>query len=177
MAVDMSQMAALLESGEWMASMKKVLFLCTANSARSQMAEGLVNTRLGDEWQAVSAGTEPAGYVHPYALRALAEIGIEHQGRSKSAEEYRGEPFDLVITVCDDAAENCPFWPGLVRRVHFGLPDPAQATGTEDEVLGSFRAVRDRLASDLPALLRQADQATQQGAIPGELRLSPKDLA
>ncbi|RPJ32656.1 MAG: arsenate reductase ArsC, partial [Planctomycetaceae bacterium] len=72
---------------------KRVLFLCTGNSARSQMAEALVNTRFGDEWQAVSAGTQPAGYVHPTALRGLAEAGIEHRGRSKGAEEFRGEPF------------------------------------------------------------------------------------
>ena len=149
-------------------SPKRVLFLCTGNSARSQMAEAIVNARFGDEWQAVSAGTQPAGSVHPTALRALAEIGIDHQGRSKSAEEFRGEPFDLVVTVCDDAAENCPFWPGQGRQVHFGLPDPARATGTEDQVLAAFRAVRDRLMAEMPALLRQADEGSAW-----DLKLTP----
>ena len=87
---------------------RKVLFLCTGNSCRSQMAEAIVNARLGDAWEAYSAGTRPAGYVHPLALRALAEIGIVHNGRSKHADEYRDVPFDLVVTVCDDAAENVP---------------------------------------------------------------------
>ena len=149
-------------------SPKRVLFLCTGNSARSQMAEGIVNARFGDKWQAVSAGTEPAGYVHPMALRALAEVGIDHQGRSKSAGEFHGQPFDLVITVCDDAAENCPFWPGLGRQVHFGLPDPARATGTEDQVLAAFRAVRDRLMAEMPTLLRQADEGSAW-----DLKLTP----
>ena len=149
-------------------SPKRVLFLCTGNSARSQMAEAIVNARFGDEWQAVSAGTDPAGYVHPMALRALAEVGIDHQGRSKSAGEFHGQPFDLVITVCDDAAENCPFWPGLGRQAHLGLPDPARATGTEDQVLAAFRAVRDRLAAEMPALLQQADEGSAW-----DLKLTP----
>lgn len=85
--------------------MKKVLFLCTGNSCRSQMAEAIVNARLGGEWQAVSAGTKPAGYVRPKALAALAEIGIQHEGRSKLADEFRGVDFALVVTVCDSAAE------------------------------------------------------------------------
>ena len=133
----------------------KVLFLCTGNSARSQMAEAIVNARLGDEWKAVSAGTKPAGYVHPNALRALAEIGIAHQGRSKHADEFRDVPFDLVVTVCDDAAENCPVWLGQGKRVHLGFPDPAKATGSEDEVLVVFRAVRDQIAEQVGALLRE----------------------
>src|SRR5512136_1585808 len=86
--------------------MRKVLFLCTGNSCRSQMAEAIVNARLGDAWEAYSAGTQPAGYVHP--LAALAEIGILHQGRSKHADDYRDVSFDLVVTVCDAAAEACP---------------------------------------------------------------------
>lgn len=132
---------------------KKVLFLCTGNSARSQIAEAIVNARFRPEWEAVSAGTEPAGYVHPMALRALAEIGIEHQGRSKNADEFRDAPFDLVVTVCDDAAQNCPLWLGQGRKVHLGLPDPAQVAGTEGEILGAFRAVRDRLVDEIPGLL------------------------
>jgi arsenate reductase len=84
---------------------RKVLFLCTGNSARSQMAEAIVNARLGDAWEAVSAGTRPAGHVHPAAVQALKEIGIEHAGWSKPADEYRETPLDLVVTVCDSAAE------------------------------------------------------------------------
>ncbi len=108
---------------------RRVLFLCTGNSCRSQIAEAIVNARLGDVWEAYSAGTQPAGYVHPLALLALREIGIEHDGRSKSADEFRTVPFDLVVTVCDDAAENCPVWLGQGRRVHLGFPDPAKAIG------------------------------------------------
>ena len=137
---------------------RKVLFLCSGNSARSQIAEAIVNARLGDQWEAASAGTEPAGYVHPNALRALAEIGIEHEGRSKSALEFHDVVFDLVVTVCDDAAENCPVWLGKGRRAHLGFPDPAKATGTEDEILALFRAVRDDIAYKLPALLRKWDK-------------------
>ncbi len=131
----------------------KVLFLCTGNSCRSQMAEAIVNARLGDSWVGYSAGTQPTGYVHPLAIRALAEIGITHEGRSKHADEYRAVPFDLVVTVCDDAAENCPVWLGQGRRVHLGFPDPAKATGTTDEVLAAFRRVRDAIAQQLSALL------------------------
>jgi len=132
----------------------KVLFLCTGNSCRSQMAEAIVNARLGDVWEAYSAGTRPAGYVHPLALRALAEIGITHSGRSKHADEYRGVPFDLVVTVCDDAAENCPVWLGQGKRVHLGFPDPAKATGTDDQIMAAFRQVRDDIAHLAPDLLK-----------------------
>jgi arsenate reductase len=132
---------------------RKALFLCTGNSCRSQMAEAIVNARLGDRWEAHSAGTQPAGYVHPFAVRVLAEIGIVHDGRSKNAEEYRETPFDVVVTVCDDAAENCPVWLGQGRRVHLGFPDPARATGSEDEVLAVFRSVRDDIAARVSELL------------------------
>lgn len=134
---------------------RKVLFLCAGNSCRSQMAEAIVNARLGDRWEAVSAGTQPAGYVHPMALRTLAEIGIDHDGRSKQADEFRDAPFDLVVTVCDDAAENCPVWLGRGKRVHLGFPDPAKATGTDDEVRAVFRQVRDDIAHEVPALLQE----------------------
>ena len=135
---------------------RKVLFLCTGNSARSQMAEAIVNARMGDEWEAVSAGTYPAGSVNLYALRALAEIGIEHQGRSKPADEFRDVLFDLVVTVCDSAAEEYPVWLGPGRRVHLGFPDPAKATGTDEDVMAAFRQVRDDIAEQVPALLHQA---------------------
>lgn len=108
-----------------MTEKRKVLFLCTGNSCRSQMAEAIVNARMRGEWQAFSAGTQSTGYTHPLAVRALAEIGIEHNGRSKRAVEFRETAFDLVVTVCDDAAENCPVWLGKGKRVHLGFPDPA----------------------------------------------------
>ena len=133
-------------------SKKKVLFLCTGNSARSQMAEAIVNARMSETWEACSAGTQPAGYVHPMALKALSEIGIPHEGRSKSANEFRDLPFDLVVTVCDDAAENCPVWLGKGRREHLGFPDPAKATGTDEEVLAAFRRVRDDIATQVPGV-------------------------
>ncbi len=133
---------------------RKVLFLCTGNSARSQMAEAIVNAHLGDRWQAFSAGTQPTGYVHPLALRVLAEIGIHHQGESKSADRYRDVDFDLVVTVCDDAAENCPVWLGKGERVHLGFPDPARVEGSEEERLAAFRRVRDAIRRDILALLQ-----------------------
>jgi arsenate reductase len=125
---------------------QKVLFLCTGNSARSQIAEALVNARL-DGWQAVSAGTHPAERVNPYALRALAEIGIHMQGaQPKHVETFLRHSFDLVVTVCDDANENCPVWLGRGKRMHVAFPDPARATGTDDEIMAAFRAVRDDIA-------------------------------
>ena len=139
---------------------RTVLFLCTGNSCRSQMAEAIVNARLGDTWEAVSAGTRPAGYTHPLAVQVLAEIGIAHDGRSKSADEFRGVPFDLVITVCEDATENCPLWLGRGRRVHLGFPDPAKATGSDAEVLAVFRRVRDAVAAQVPALLAREAAST-----------------
>jgi arsenate reductase len=117
------------------------------------MAEAIVNARLGDTWEAHSAGTQPAGYVHPFAVQVLAEIGIAHDGRSKNADEYRETPFDVVVTVCDDAAENCPVWLGQGRRVHLGFPDPAKATGSEAEVLAVFRSARDDIAAQVTELL------------------------
>lgn len=132
---------------------RNVLFLCTGNSCRSQMAEAIVNARLSKEWRAYSAGTQPAGYVHPMALRALAELGIQHEGRSKSAEEFRDADFDLVVTVCDDANESCPVWLGRGRRVHLGFRDPARAEGTDEERMQAFRQVRDEILEKIPRLL------------------------
>jgi arsenate reductase len=128
--------------------MKKVLFLCTGNSCRSQMAEAIVNARLGEMWQAVSAGTKPAGYIHPKALAALAEIGIQHAGTSKHADEFKGQDFDLVVTVCDSAAEECPVWLGKGKKVHHSFPDPAI---TDD--LNDFRSVRDDIERVMIELL------------------------
>jgi arsenate reductase len=139
-------------------SKKRALFLCTGNSARSQMAEGLVNHLLGDGWEAFSAGTEPSGYVHPLAVQAMAELGIDIAAqRSKSAGEFRGAEFDLVITVCDRAAANCPVWLGKEKRVHIGFPDPAAAIGSEVERLEVFRQVRDDLRQRIFAHLEQVE--------------------
>jgi arsenate reductase len=123
---------------------KQVIFLCTGNSCRSQMAEGLVNHYLGDEWQAYSAGTEPAGYVHPMAIEAMSELEIDiSRNSSKSVDEFRHTDFDLVVTVCDDASENCPVWFGPEKVVHISFPDPAKAEGDVMERLAIFQRVRD----------------------------------
>jgi arsenate reductase len=132
------------------------LVLCTGNSCRSQMAEGLVNHFLGETWEARSAGTDPAGYVHPLAVQAMAELGIDISGRrSKPVDEFRGAAFDLVVTVCDDAAEACPMWLGQGRVAHISFPDPARATGTLDEQLAAFRRVRDDLRTQILGFLEK----------------------
>lgn len=135
---------------------QRVLFLCTHNSSRSQMAEGLLNARGGNRYVAQSAGTHPR-MIHPLAIRAMAELGIdisEMAGhRAKSLTEFSGQPFDLVVTVCDDAAEECPFFPGARRQVHWGFPDPSSATGSEEERLAVFRQVRDALATRIERFL------------------------
>ncbi len=143
-----------LKGGKVMKAKRKVLFLCTGNSCRSQMAEALVNTQPDLGWEAFSAGVKPAGFVHPMAAQVLSELGILHQGRSKSVEEFRDYPFDLVITVCDTAAEECPVWLGKGRRRHIGFSDPAKATGSEEERLAVFRQVRDDIASELIPILQ-----------------------
>jgi arsenate reductase len=113
------------------------------------MAEAIVNARMGEVWQAVSAGTKPAGYVHPKALEALSEIGIQHRGRSKTADEFKGVDFDLVVTVCDSAAEECPIWLGRGGKVHHSFPDPAL---TDD--MNDFRKVRDEIEKVMIELLK-----------------------
>jgi arsenate reductase len=137
-----------------MGQKNRVLILCTGNSARSQMAEAIVNHDLGETWQAFSAGTRPAGYVHLAAFKVLAEIGIDHHGVSKSTDVFRGQDFEVVITVCDDAAENCPVWLGKGKRTHLGFPDPAEATGTEEEVLSTFRSVRNQIRQTIIPFLQ-----------------------
>jgi arsenate reductase (thioredoxin) len=123
----------------------RVLFLCTHNSARSQMAGGLLRQLGGDRFEVHSAGTE-ATLVRPLAIRAMDEIGVDISGQeSKTLERYLGEPFDYVITVCDAANESCPFFPGARERLHWLLPDPSAAGGTEEERLVVFRSVRDRI--------------------------------
>lgn len=127
------------------AEKSKVLFLCTHNSARSQMAEGLLRELAGDSFEAASAGTE-ATRVRPEAEQVMAETGVDISGQeSKTLRRYLTEPFDYVITVCDDAGESCPAFPGPARRLHWSLPDPSRASGAEEERLEVFRSVRDRL--------------------------------
>ena len=123
----------------------KVLFLCTHNSARSQMAEGLLRHLAGDLFEVMSAGTE-ATHVRPLAVRAMQELAIDISGQeSKTLERYLGEPFDYVVTVCDEANEACPVFPGAKRRLHWSFKDPSQATGGEEERLRAFRTVRDEI--------------------------------
>jgi arsenate reductase (thioredoxin) len=123
----------------------KVLFLCTHNSARSQMAEGLLRHLAGDRFEVMSAGTE-ATHVRPLAVRAMDELGIDISGQeSKTLQRYLGETFDYVITVCDDANEACPVFPGARRRLHWSFEDPAQATGSEEERRRVFQSVRDQI--------------------------------
>jgi len=120
-----------------------VLFLCTHNSARSQMAEGLLRHLASDRFEVMSAGTE-ATHVRPLAIRAMDEIGVDISGQeSKTLERYLEEPIDYVITVCDDANEACPFFPGAQNRLHWSFEDPSKAEGSEEERLEAFRRVRD----------------------------------
>lgn len=128
--------------------MKRVLILCTGNSCRSQLAEALWNQIGHGEWEAVSAGSRPAGYVHPLAIRAAAEVGLDlSKARSKSLDEFRTKSFDLVVTVCDNAREACPIFSGGGSSLHWPFEDPAHATGSEDERMATFRRVRDEIAA------------------------------
>jgi arsenate reductase (thioredoxin) len=127
--------------------MKRVLFLCTHNSARSQMAEGLLRALGGDDYESFSAGTE-ATLVRPLAIKAMAELGIDITGqRSKVLTEYLKQPFDQVITVCDSANESCPIFPGAKNRLHWSFPDPSRAQGSEEEQVAEYRQVRDAIAA------------------------------
>jgi arsenate reductase (thioredoxin) len=143
---------------------KKVLVLCTGNSCRSQMAEGLINTRLNPEFQAFSAGTEPSGYVHPKAIAAMAELGIDlSQNESKNLDRFRGQYFDYVITVCDSANENCPVWLEKTgARYHIGFDDPAKATGTDEEIMAEFRRVRAEIEAQVLTFLREQEKNDQR---------------
>src|SRR5215203_1664234 len=129
----------------------KVLFLCTHNSARSQMAEGLLRHLAGDRFEAMSAGTE-ATHVRPLAIRVMEELGVDisHQ-ESKTLDRYLQDRLDYVITVCDDANEACPFFPGAANRLHWSFEDPSKATGSEEERLVVFRKVRDRIRDRVQA--------------------------
>lgn len=135
--------------------MLKVLFLCTENACRSQMAEGLVNHFLAGKARAFSAGVVP-GQVNPNAIRVMAELGIDiSQHRSKLVSEFEGREFDLVITVCDKAGETCPFFAGAGRLLHVSFTDPGRATGTEAQILAVFRQVRDEMQGQILPLVKE----------------------
>lgn len=124
----------------------RVLFVCTHNSARSQMAEGLLRAMGGEKFEAFSAGTE-ATHIRPLAIKVMAELGIDISGQhSKVLTEYLSQPFDYVITVCDAANESCPVFPGATNRLHWSFPDPFKATGSEEAQLAVYRQVRDDIA-------------------------------
>ena len=128
---------------------KRVLFLCTHNSARSQMAEGLLRKIAGDRFEVFSAGTEVTR-VHPLAIEAMRESGIDISGHtSKTLDAFPGERFDYVITVCDRANESCPIFPGDTERIHWSFDDPSAATGTDEERLRAFRTIRDAIQQRL----------------------------
>jgi arsenate reductase len=135
---------------------QRVLFLCTHNSARSQMAEGLLRHAAGDRFEAHSAGTEAMG-VRPLAIKAMAELGIDiSKQTSKTLDPYVEQRFDYVITVCDDANELCPIFPNATHRLHWSLPDPSKATGSQAERLAVYRTVRDDLRARIEADLLSA---------------------
>jgi arsenate reductase len=146
-------------------SPRRVLFICTHNSARSQMAEGLLRSLGGNRFKAFSAGTE-ATRVRPEAIAVMAELGIDiSRQESKTLDRYLGEPFDAVITVCDAANEACPVFFGVTERRHWSFPDPSKATGTEAERLATFRTVRDAIRDRIQADLLDNGTETSHGLI------------
>jgi arsenate reductase len=129
----------------------RVLILCTGNSARSQMAEGLLRHDAGKVYDVVSAGTKPS-HLRPEAVTVMRELGIDISGhRSKSVDEFAGQDFDYVITVCDNAKQSCPVFPAKTKRIHWSIEDPAAAQGSEEEILTAFRRIRDELRTRLQA--------------------------
>jgi len=134
---------------------KKVLFLCTGNSCRSQMADGIVNHDFAGRLEAFSAGTEPHG-LNPKAVQVMAEIGMDISGNSSDhISKYEGQPFDYVITLCGDANEKCPLFFGGVQRLHMGFEDPPKARGTEEEVMAVYRRVRDEIRQTMRAFFEK----------------------
>ena len=134
--------------------MKRVLILCTGNSCRSQMAEALWGSLGKGRWQSESAGSKPSGYVHPLAIRAMKELDLDLSvNRSKSLDQFRKGSFDLVVTVCDNAKESCPVFPGAKETLHWPFDDPADATGTEEEKMAVFRRVRDEIKDKIQSFL------------------------
>jgi len=137
--------------------MTRVLFLCTHNAARSQMAEGLLRHLAGDRFLVFSAGTRPTA-LHPLAVAAMGEVGIDISGqRSQGVSGYAGSPFDYVITVCDQAQEECPVFPAAGRQLHWSLPDPAATEGDETARLAAFRQVREDLAGYIREFMSEAE--------------------
>jgi len=135
--------------------MRRVLILCTGNSCRSQMAQGWVNDELGETWEARSAGTKPAEAVHPVAVKAMEEVGIDISTRvPELVNVYLDKPWDLVVTVCDSARETCPVFPRAVETLHISFPDPAGAEGTDEEIMAVFRTVRDAIRDCLLVEIR-----------------------
>ena len=133
---------------------RRLLFLCTHNSARSQMAEGFLRALGGDRFEAASAGTEKTS-VNPLAIEVMAERGIDISAHtSKVLDGLLGQPWDYLVTVCDDANERCPFVPGIGARLHWSFPDPSRATGSRDDRLAAFRRVRDAIEARLADWLR-----------------------
>lgn len=136
--------------------MLKIMFLCTGNSCRSQMAEGIANAIGEGKIKAYSAGLNPAGFVHPKAIEVMKEIGIDiSHYTSKPIDEKLLHEMDYVITLCGDAEETCPMTPPGVKRLHWGLPDPAKATGSEEEILNVFKTVRDDIKKRILKLLQE----------------------
>jgi arsenate reductase len=134
--------------------MEKVLFLCTHNSARSQIAEGLLRAMVGDRFEALSAGTEVT-FVRPLAIKSMEELGIDISGhRSKVLTEYLNQPIDYVITVCDAANESCPVFPNARHRLHWSFPDPSRATGSEEAQLATYREVRNAIQARIADWLK-----------------------
>ena len=134
---------------------KRVLFLCTGNSCRSQIAEAIVNGRLSSRWQAFSAGVRPAESVQTLVPQVLGESGIPFHGTPKGPEAFHGIAFDLVITLCDSARQECPVWLGDGERAHHGYADPGLVEGTEEEKLAAFRKLRDEMLVEMPYLLEK----------------------
>lgn len=143
--------------------MPTILILCTGNSCRSHLAEGLLRAALGDRYTVASAGSKPAGYVHPLAIKAMAEVGIDISSHhSKHLSEFLNQDIETVITVCGNADQACPMFPGQVNRHHWGFDDPAHATGTEEEQFQVFRRVRDEIRRVFEAYAAgRLDQAKQ----------------
>jgi arsenate reductase (thioredoxin) len=140
---------------------RSVLFLCTGNSCRSQMAEGLLRHMAGDRFEVFSAGTRPAG-LNPDSVRAMQEVGIDIAGhRSKCVDEYAGRDFDFIITVCDSARQSCPVFPSAAARLHWDLEDPAAARGSDDERMHVFRSIRDEIAGRIREFLEKEAPAEE----------------
>jgi len=134
---------------------QRVLILCTGNSCRSQMAQGWVNHELGETWEARSAGTKPAEAVHPVAVKAMEEVGIDiSTGVPERVDVYLDKPWDLVVTVCDSARETCPVFPRAIETLHISFSDPAGAEGTDEEIMAVFRTVRDAIRDCLVVEIR-----------------------